>query len=408
MSRFITPTLVTSAILASAVLGGCSEAKDPAMQAATAPEVNVANVVSMRLSEWDEFSGRLQAPESVTLIPRISGYVEQILFEEGALVKAGDVLVKIDPRPFEVDVERLQAQLDSAESHMNLTESLFQRGESLVSKNAISQEALDNRRAEWLEAKAQTAAIRAELKQAELSLSYTEVVAPVSGRVSNASITKGNYVSAGSSELTRIVSTEKMYAWFSVDEQTYLQYARNGLINNPKTAAQTVSMGLSGDEDFRYHGAIEFVDNRIDAQTGSIRIRATFRNEDGSLMPGMYSKIRLAGSDVHDGILIDEKAIGTDLNNKFVLVVDSNNTVTYRKIDLGESLGDLRIVENGLSEGESIIVNGLQRVMPGMQITPATVDMADESPLAAIRTSQQQLEPESLALNVSVNGVVVE
>ena len=145
MSRFITPTLVTSAILASAVLGGCSEAKDPAMQAATAPEVNVANVVSMRLSEWDEFSGRLQAPESVTLIPRISGYVEQILFEEGALVKAGDVLVKIDPRPFEVDVERLQAQLDSAESHMNLTESLFQRGESLVSKNAISQEALDNR-----------------------------------------------------------------------------------------------------------------------------------------------------------------------------------------------------------------------------------------------------------------------
>lgn len=407
MSTFITPALVVSAIFASAVLGGCSETKNPARQAAAAPEVNVANVVAMRVSEWDEFSGRLQAPETVMLIPRVSGYVQNVLFEEGTNVMAGDVLVQIDARHFEVEVERLKAQLDSATSHMQLTQSLFQRGESLVSKNAISQEALDSRRSEWLEAKAQRAAIAAQLKQAELELSYTRVTAPVSGRVSNASITKGNFVTAGTSELTRIVSTDKIYAYFNVDEHTYLQYVRTGLISNDKRTVRTVSMGLSGDDNYPYQGIIDFVDNRIDVNSGSIRLRATFSNEDGALIPGLYSHIRVAGSNVRDGILIDEKAIGTDLNNKYVLRVNTDNKVEYRKVRLGETLGDLRIVESGLKDGDSIIVNGLQRVMPGIQVQPNVVPMAEDAALAAIRISQAQLDSASAALTVSVNGVSV-
>lgn len=389
-------------VLATAVLVGCSTDKnEQSAPAMSAPTVSVAEVVSLRLSEWDEFSGRLSAPETVTLIPRISGYVEQVLFAEGALVREGQVLLQIDSAPFKVEVERLQAQLASAQSRVDLAHSEYERGQSLIGQNAISQEALDNRQASLQQAYADAAAIKAALKRAELDLSYTTVKAPVSGRVSRAHITQGNYVTAGQSELTRIVSTSKMYAYFNVDEQTYLNYVRDELTESQSGMRQPVSMALAGDTTFNYSGYIDFIDNQVSEHTGSINVRATFNNANGHLMPGLYARIRLAGTPTYDGILIDEKAVGTDLNNKFVLVVGAGNTVEYRPVTLGETLCELRIVKSGLQTGDDIVVSGLQRVMPGMQITPDITKMATSEAIAAIESAQSKLDPAQVALTAS-------
>lgn len=394
--------LIIVSVLATAVLVGCSADKnEQSAPAISAPTVRVAEVVSLRLSEWDEFSGRLSAPETVTLIPRISGYIERVLFTEGTSVKEGQILLQIDPAPFQAEVERLQAQLNSAKSRVDLARSEFERAKSLIGQNAISQEALDNRHAALQQADADAAAIKAAVKRAELDLSYTNVKAPISGRVSRAQITQGNYVTAGQSELTHIVSTSKMYAYFNVDEQTYLNYVRDELTESQSGMRQPVSMALAGDTAFGYSGYIDFIDNQVSEQTGSITLRATFDNPNRNLMPGLYARVRLAGTPTHDGILIDEKAIGTDLNNKFVLVVGEGNIVEYRPVTLGESLGDLRIVRAGLESGDNIIISGLQRVMPGIQITPDVTTMASPAAIAAIETAQRKLDQKQLALTAS-------
>ncbi|MFS1702224.1 efflux RND transporter periplasmic adaptor subunit [Alteromonas sp. AMM-1] len=404
MSTRHTARLFLLSAIATVVLAGCgSDAQQPAQQM-TAPTVSVAEVVNMQVSDWDEFSGRLSAPESVTLMPRVSGYVNHIHFKEGALVKQGEVLLEIDPTPFEVDVARLQAELDSAASQLTLAKNDYERGQRLSKQQAISQEALDGRFAALQQAQANVSAISAALKRAELDLSYTKVTAPVSGRVSRAHITQGNYVTAGQSALTSIVSVDEMYAYFSVDEQTYLRYVRSEVIQSGfdnNNANQPVALALSGDNAFQYRGYIDFVDNQVDQQTGGITVRARFSNDDGVLMPGLYAHIRLAGSQPHDGILIDEKAVGTDLNNKFVLVVAQNNAIEYRPITLGESVGDLRLVTSGLQPGDTIVVNGLQRVMPGMTINPDPIPMADDATLTAIATSQAMLDPTQIALSAS-------
>ncbi|TPV53918.1 efflux RND transporter periplasmic adaptor subunit [Aestuariibacter sp. GS-14] len=404
MSTRHTARLFLLSAIATVVLAGCgSDAQQPAQQM-TAPTVSVAEVVNMQVSDWDEFSGRLSAPESVTLMPRVSGYVNHIHFKEGALVKEGDVLLDIDPTPFEVDVARLQAELDSAASQLTLAKNDYERGQRLSKQQAISQEALDGRFAALQQAQANVSAISAALKRAELDLSYTKVTAPVSGRVSRAHITQGNYVTAGQSALTSIVSVDEMYAYFSVDEQTYLRYVRSEVIQSGfdnNNANQPVALALSGDNAFQYRGYIDFVDNQVDQQTGGITVRARFSNDDGVLMPGLYAHIRLAGSQPHDGILIDEKAVGTDLNNKFVLVVAQNNAIEYRPITLGESVGDLRLVTSGLQPGDTIVVNGLQRVMPGMTINPDLTPMADDATLTAIAASQAMLDPTQIALSAS-------
>ncbi|GAB58954.1 efflux RND transporter periplasmic adaptor subunit [Rheinheimera nanhaiensis] len=385
------------ASVAAVVLAACGnpEAASQA-QAPAAPQVSVAQVVVERITEWDEFSGRLQAPQTVTLMPRVSGYVEQVLFDEGALVQEGDVLLTIDAKPFAADVARLKAELLSAQSAAELALAEYERAQRLLAQRAISVEVLDNRQARKKQTAATVAAVKAALARAELDLSYTRVTAPISGRVSNAMVTVGNYVTAGQTQLTSLVSTEKMYAYFDVDEQTYLKYAR--LAQDGKRAdtrearANPVYLALADDKDFSHIGHIDFVDNRIDAQTGTIRLRASFANNDNQLIPGLYAKLRLAGSASYDGVLIDEKAIGTDLNNKFVLLVNDSNQLEYRAIELGQKLDGLRIVNKGLSGADRIVVNGLQRVRPSMQIEPKLVDMASSAQLAALKDAQQLLD----------------
>ena len=395
--------------VAALVLAACGnpEAADQA-QTQAAPLVSVAQVVYERVTEWDEFTGRLQAPQTVNLVPRVSGYIEQVHFSEGALVKKGDLLVQIDPRPFAAEVARLKAELQSANSAAVLADAEFKRAEKLSSQRAISAEVLDSRLARKQQTVATVASVSAALQRAELDLSYTSITAPISGRVSYALVTAGNYVNAGQSQLTSLVSTEKMYAYFDVDEQTYLKYAR--LAQDGKRAdtrdnsANPVYMALASESGFNHIGHVDFVDNRIDAQTGTIRIRASFANTDNDLLPGLFARIRLVGSDSYDGVLIDEKAVGTDLNNKFVLVVNASNQLEYRAITLGEKVNGLRIVTDGLVATDKIVVNGLQRVRPNMQIEPKLVDMASSEQLVKLRSEQQQLDQTSNALTAQTDS----
>jgi len=383
--------------IAALVLAACSNPEAAEETAAPAPpQVSVAQVVHERITEWDEFTGRLQAPQTVQLIPRVSGYIEEVHFNEGALVDKGDLLVQIDPKPFATEVARLKAELQSAQSAAVQAEKEYRRAEKLSSQRAISAELLDSRLARKQQTAATVASVEAALERAELDLSYTRITAPISGRVSYAQVTAGNFVSAGQSQITSLVSTEKMYAYFDVDEQSYLKYARlaeTGKRADPRdSTSNPVYMALANDSNYQHVGRVDFVDNRIDAQTGTIRVRASFPNDDNDLLPGLFARIRLVGSDSYEGILIDEKAVGTDLNNKFVLVVNSNNELEYRAIELGEKVNGLRIVTEGLTPKDKIVVNGLQRVRANMKVDPQLVPMASSEQLVRLRKVQQLLD----------------
>jgi membrane fusion protein, multidrug efflux system len=400
-------TLMLSSI-AGVLLVACGDQQVPSNSPAElAPQVSVAQVISERITEWDEFSGRLQAPETVTLVPRVSGYIKQVNLNEGTLVKAGDLLFKIDPAPFEADVARLRADLQSAVTAAQLASNNYQRGEQLAGQRAMSAELLDNRRAAKQQAEANVASVNAALQKAELDLSYTQITAPIDGRVSYAQITTGNFVTAGQSELTHLVSTDKMYAYFDVDERTYLKYAQ--LSSAGKRAdtrdrqANPVYMTLANNSDHNYAGSVDFVDNAINQQTGTIRVRASFANQDNNLIPGLYAHIKLIGSETYQGILIDEKSIGTDLNNKFVLVVNKD-VLEYRAVELGEKINGLRIVNKGLDASDRIVVNGLQRVRPNMQIAPVMVNMASEEQISKLRSEQEVLDQNNLILTAQLDN----
>ncbi|NAX46042.1 efflux RND transporter periplasmic adaptor subunit [Photobacterium halotolerans] len=367
------------------------------------PAISVATVLSERITEWDEYTGRLQAPETVVLKPRVSGYVTEVAYREGDLVHQGDVLFSIDDRLFRAEVERLEAQQASLQSQLKLAESEFVRARRLNATKAISADVYDNRQAALQQARAELDALKASLKHARLQLSFTQVVSPIDGRVSHAQVTQGNYVTSGQSELTTIVSTEQMYAWFDVDEQTYLNYVRNRLVRVSATRdSSPVMMALSGDAGYAYQGHIDFINNSVNQQTGSIRMRATFENNAQMLMPGLFARLRLIASKPYDAILIDEKAVGTDLNRKYVLKLDDANVVTYQPVTLGEKVAGLRVVQSGLTPEDRIVVSGLQKIRPSMQVAPKVVEMATTEQLADIHRYQQWHTEDSSAEGSSV------
>jgi multidrug efflux system membrane fusion protein len=366
-------------------------AQAPAAAAPQATPVSVAVVEQRNVEIWDEFSGRLEAVERVEVRSRVAGAVQSVHFREGALVKQNDLLITIDPAPYAAEVERLEAQVAAADARVALTKSDFSRGEQLSGSRIISQRELDQRLNAQREAEANARGARAALEAAKLNLDYTAVRAPVAGRVGKLEITVGNLVSAGPTApvLTTLVSVNPIYASFNADEGVVTR-AINTLANQGARAEVEripVRMTVATKEE-PFEGRLQLIDNQVDARSGTVRVRATFENADGRLIPGQFARLRMGQPKAEPALMVNERAIGTDQNKKFVLVVTADNKAEYREVALGAAVDTLRVVSSGLKGGERIVVNGLQRVRPGAVVVPQLVRMDARPELQAQTTTQ--------------------
>jgi len=359
----------------------------PAAVAPAATPVSVATVAEREVATWDEFSGRLEAVERVDIRSRVAGTVQAVHFREGGLVKAGDLLVTIDPAPYVAEVDRAEAQVAAAQARVAFTTSEHERAQRLWEMRAIAERERDERANARRAAEADLRAAQAALQSARLNLGYTRVRAPVSGRVGRLEVTVGNLVAAGPGApvLTTLVSVDPIYASFDADEQVVARALRElADANGARVPLGTipVQMGTAADRDLPFAGRLQLVDNQVDPRSGTVRVRAVFDNPDGSLMPGQFAKLRMGRAKTDAAVLIDERAVGTDQSRKFVLVVDADSKAEYREVTLGASADGLRIVTAGLQPGERIVVNGLQRIRPGALVAPQPVAMEnrDEAP----------------------------
>lgn len=330
-----------------------------------APPVSVAEVIEKNVRQWHEFSGRLVAVDQAQVRPRISGAIESIHFKDGDLVKKGELLFIIDPRPYEAAEQAASARASQAEAALT-------RANALMNERALSQRDYDQR-------KSDAEVARADLTRAKLDLEYTHIRSPITGRAGRAEITAGNLVESGSGApvLTTVVSITPIYADFDIDEATYAQYVQAGVIGNRESdTPMPVMMGLSGESGAPHEGHVVSFDNKLDTASGTLRVRAVFDNTDGALVPGLFARIMLGSPAETPTLLITDRAVGTDQNKKFVTVVKPDNATEKREIKIDGLVDGLRVVSEGLQAGEKIIVNGTQRVMmPGQKVTPELVPM---------------------------------
>ena len=377
--------LITAAFVALIAGGGLyavghshpSQAAAPA--AMPAVDVTVQTLSPQKVQVWNEFSGRLQAVDHAEIRPEVSGRITEVRFHDGQYVKAGDVLLVIDPRPYEAAVARAEANLASARTNADFAKIEEQRAAGMIKTEAIAQRVFDERSNSLRVADAAVKAADAELKQANLDLEHAYVRAPITGRTSRAELTVGNLVQAGPAApvLTSVVSNSAIYADFEVDEQTYVDSIRKGAGLPDQERKIEVQLTLPGDKGHVYHGTIDSFDNRIDVASGTIRARAKFENTDGALVPGMFVSVRLANPVEHDEILVPEKAVGFDQSKKFVLVVDHDNKVAYREVELGKQVETSRVALKGVEPGDKVIIDGLQHVRPNAVVAPHEVVAAN-------------------------------
>ncbi len=344
------------------------------------PAVSVAVVEPRTAVVWDEFSGRLEAVDRVEIRPRVAGTVQDVHFREGALVKKGDLLVTIDPAPYAAEVDRLEAQVASAEARADFTRTEVERGKTLLGTSALSARDVDQRVNAYKEAVAAVRAAKAALQTARLNLGYTQVRAPVDGRIGRLEVTVGNVIAAGSASpvLARLVSVDPIYAGFNANE-TIVARALAGLSREANASADVgainVEIATVTSDNHWTRGRLQLIDNQVDPTSGTVRLRAVFTNSDGRLIPGQFVRVRMAQPSNAPVIAVDERAIGTDQSKRFVVVVDGDNKATWREVTLGAMAGDLRIVTSGLGNGDRIVVSGLQRVRPGIVVTPQLASM---------------------------------
>jgi multidrug efflux system membrane fusion protein len=386
--------LAISLLVVAAVNAGCSSSAQSKAQAPAPVEVGVAEVICKQIGDSDEFTGRLEPVHAVEVRPRVSGYLQSVHFKEGEIVRQGDLLFQIDPRPFQAEVDRLKGDLLQAKAQRSRAQSDFERAERLHNNDGMSAEEYDRRAAARSEAEARIASTEAALRGAELNLEFTRVTAPITGRVGRAEITEGNLVEGGAGQiraLTTLVTLDPVYVYFDVDEQTYLKYARVKQAHgtNSHELRGAALLGLADEDGFPHTGQLSFVDNQVSSSTGTIRLRATFANKNLALTPGLFARIRLQGGGVQSGCLAKDEAIVTDLNQKYVFVLGKNDTLVYRPVRLGPMTDGLRVVRDGLREGDVVVVSGLQRVRPGAAVTPKRVSMAGRAIPSGGDTSTQ-------------------
>jgi RND family efflux transporter MFP subunit len=344
------------------------------------PPVSVAPATQRNVQANEEFSARIEAQETVALRSRVAGTVERVHFKEGQRVAKGALLFTIDPKPFAAEVARIQAQANSARTAAELAKAERERAEKLLPLQAVSLQEMDQLRAAERNAVAAEQAARAALNSAQLSLGYSRITAPVAGRISRADVTAGNLVGVGDPVLTTLVASDKVQVWFDASEATYLRLSQAIRAGGP---APTVAVGLSNEEGYPHTGAVDFVDNRLNPATGSIRVRAMMDNKDGRFTPGLSARVRLSSGAAAPATLVPERAIGTDQTRKLVMVVGEKNVVTPREVKLGALTDGMRVV-TGVKPGELVIVDGLQRAFPGAPVTPTVLKVdANGMPIPA-------------------------
>ncbi len=365
--------------LTSLMLVACEKnSSQPPPPEQPAPQVTVATPLVKDVTDWDEFTGRLYAVESVEIQPRVSGYLQSIHFEEGSLVKAGDLLYVIDPRPYQAILDQAKAELTRARAALELAENDLTRAEKLYKSRAISEEELDSRGSQKRAAIAALESTLAAIKAAELNVEFTHIKAPINGRISRTRITKGNLVTGGdfdASLLTTIVSLDPIYVYFTADEQSVLHYTRMDMAGTRKSSRVTpnpVLLRLADEDEYLHKGKMDFVDNQIDLATGTMRGRAIVENPDYILVPGLFVDVKLLGEGPYEALLIPDSAISVDQTIRFVYVLDESNTVARRQIKPGNMQYGLRVIRSGLKKEDRIIINGIQRVRAGMKVSPET------------------------------------
>ena len=368
---------------------GRSGAKTAAAPGAPLAEVTVAAVIHRPLREWEEFTGRLQAMNTVEVRPRVSGYVDRVAFQDGARVRKGQLLFQIDPRPFQAEVDRLVAERSRSVSDLELARANRARAERLIGAHAISREEFERLGAAENSAQGALRSVDASLEAARLNREFAEVRAPIDGHVSRAIVTAGNLVTSASL-LTTLVSDDPVYVYFDADEQAYLRYARAKRAEHGTPGeATSVYVGLADETGYPHAAALDFIDNQVNPATGTIRARAALANPDGRYTPGLFARVRLVDGEAHDSVLIEDRAVGTDLSKKFVLTLAAGNRVEYRLVELGPELNGLRVVEKGLAPGDVVVVNGLQHVRPGQSVAPTQTEMgANAAGLAQVEAGR--------------------
>lgn len=371
--RQLSRAAVSAVAIAGVSLTGCGDRADAQGGPPQAPPVSVAPAVQRSVTDSEEFSGRLEATEYVELRPRVAGTIDKVHFVDGAFVKKGDPMFTIDPRPFEAEVARAQSALASTKAKLELAQSELARAQKLLESQAVSRQEVDQWTSGSRTSQADVIGAEAALRVARLNLGYTAVRAPISGRASRANITAGNVVNE-QSVLTTIAGVSQVYAYFDGSEQTFLRIKAT-----PANAkVPTVRMGLANDQGFPHEGRLDFVDNRLNAQTGAIRLRASFDNAKGRFTPGLAARLRMEDPTPYDAVLVPDRAIGTDQTKKLVYVVAGDGKPQPREVKLGSLHGGMRVVRGNLKAGENVIVDGLQRVIPGMPVTPQLLKVDDQ------------------------------
>lgn len=386
--------LLLASLALSLALAGCK--KQPAPPTPPPPTVTVSTPLDREVTDWDEYTGHLVSPETANIAARISGIIIAAPFKEGALVKKGDLLFVIDDRPFKADLENKKATVAKDAAQVALAKAQLSRSDDLLKKKAISQQEYDSSRASFDQSNAQLAADQAAVDTAQLNLDWTRVTAPISGRVSKINVTVGNLVNGGAGQatlLTTIVSVDPMYCYVSVPERSFLKYqtyAEHSKGESVRDAKIPCFVRLENEKDYPHAGTIDFIDNNVDPATGTIQLRGVIPNSNGALTPGLFAQMRITGSGPYKTLLVPDVAVGAEQNERFLMVVEQDDTVAVRKVHLGELFGSLRSITDGLKPDDRVIVNGLQLVRPGGKAAPKDVPISADA-IAALESSSSGL-----------------
>jgi multidrug efflux system membrane fusion protein len=383
-----TSTPARAASLAVLLLfAGCGESPQKQSVAPPPPAVTVAKPVKRTVIDHDEYVGRFVAVDSVEIRARVSGYLDRIDFTDGQMVKQGDLLFTVDKRPFQTALDQAKANLAQARANLAFAESDLARGTQLVRERTITEQTFDQRTQAKRVAEAALQAQEAAVRQASLDLEFTELKAPVAGRIGDRRVSPGNLVTGGTSGntslLATIVSTDPIRFEFTFDEASYLRYERlsqSGRDMTSRDSSVIVALKLIDEPDFKHQGRMDFVDNVIDRSSGTIRGRAVFSNSDGVFTPGMFGRVRVPGSPSYSALLVPDTAIGTEQTRKYVLVVDAGNVVKMKYVTLGQMSENLRVIKGGVEEDDRVIVNGMMRARPNQKVTPQDEEGPPKSP----------------------------